>query len=71
MTSSLKAGGYGWGHAKKALVEAIVDGFAPQRRFNYLMANKSEIDTALKIGAKKARSVAADVLLRTREKAGY
>lgn len=72
MTSSLKAGGYGWGHAKKALVEAIVDGFALQReRFNYLMANKSEIDTALKIGAEKARSVATDVLLRTREKAGY
>ncbi len=72
MASSLKAGGYGWGHAKKALLEAIVDGFAPQREhFNYLMANKSEIDGALKIGAEKARSVATNVLSRTREKAGY
>lgn len=72
MASSLKAGGYGWGHAKKALLEAIVVGYAPQReRFNYLMENKSEIDTALKIGAEKARSIATDVLSRTRAKAGY
>lgn len=72
MVSSLKAGGYGWGHAKKALLEAIVDGFAPQRdRFNHLMANRSEIDAALAIGAQKARKIAREVLDRTRSKAGY
>ena len=72
MASSLKAGGYGWGHAKKALLEAIVDGFAPQReRFNHLMANRSEIDAALEIGAQKARKIAREVLERTRSKAGY
>lgn len=72
MASSLKAGGYGWGHAKKALLEAIVDGFAPQRdRFNHLMANRSEIDAALEIGAQKARKIAREVLDRTRSKAGY
>ena len=72
MEKSLKAGGYGWGHAKKELLEAIVDGFAPQReRFNHLMANREEIDAALKIGAEKARKIAADVLARTRSKAGY
>ena len=72
MASSLKAGGYGWGHAKKALLEAIVDGFAPQReRFNHLIANRSEIDAALEIGAQKARKIAREVLDRTRSKAGY
>ena len=72
MATSLKAGGYGWGHAKKALLEAIVDGFAPQRdRFNHLMANREEIDAALSIGANKARKVAREVLERTRSKAGY
>ena len=72
MASSLKAGGYGWGHAKKALLEAIVDGFAPQRdRFNHLMANRSEIDAVLEIGAQKARKIAREVLDRTRSKAGY
>ena len=72
MASSLTEGGYGWGHAKKALLEAIVDGFAPQReRFNHLMANRSEIDVALEIGAQKARKIAREVLDRTRSKAGY
>ena len=72
MEKSLKAGGYGWGHAKKELFEAIVDGFAPQReRFNHLMANRKEIDAALKIGAEKARKIAAEVLARTRSKVGY
>ena len=72
MASSLKAGGYGWGYAKKALLEAIVDGFALQReRFNHLMVNRSEIDAALEIGAQKARKIAREVLDRTRSKAGY
>lgn len=72
MVSALQTGGYGWGHAKKALLESIVDGFAPQReRFNHLMANRDEIDAALNIGAKKARKVALEVLKKTRTKAGY
>lgn len=72
MASALLAGGYGWGHAKKALLESIVDGFAPQReRFNHLMANRDEIDAALNIGAKKAKKVAIEVLKKTRTKAGY
>ena len=72
MADALKAGGYGWGHAKKALLEVIVEGFASQReRFNHLMANKNEIDDALNIGAEKARKVAREVLNRTRSKAGY
>ena len=68
----LKAGGYGWGHAKKALLVALVDGFAVERaRFHELMADKALIDEALAKGADKARSVAADVLVRVRERAGY
>ncbi len=31
MAAALRAGGYGWGHAKKALLEALVDGFASER----------------------------------------
>ena len=34
-------GGYGWGHAKKALLEAVVDGFASEREeFNRWMTTK-------------------------------
>jgi tryptophanyl-tRNA synthetase len=65
-------GGYGFGHAKQALFELIVTKFANQRaRFDALMANPSEIDAALQIGAEKARLVANDVLKRVRTKVGY
>ena len=72
MARQLQAGGYGWGHAKKALLEALVDGFAEERaRFHELMADKAQIDEALAKGAEKARAVASDVLSRVRSRAGY
>ena len=72
MAQNLRAGGYGWGHAKKALLEALTDEFAEERKkFNYLMENKHEIDAALAEGAAKARKVASEVLKRVREKVGY
>ncbi len=72
MAAALRAGGYGWGHAKKALVEALVDGFAPERtRYNELISNREEIDVALAQGAERARAVASEVLSRVRGKIGY
>lgn len=72
MRTNYVNGGYGFGHAKQALFELILAKFADQRaRFDALMANTSEIDAALKIGAEKARVVASDVLKRVRTKVGY
>jgi tryptophanyl-tRNA synthetase len=72
MADKLRAGGYGWGHAKKALLEALVDGFASERaRFNELMTNREEIDFALAQGAARARVVSSEVLSRVRGKIGY
>jgi tryptophanyl-tRNA synthetase len=72
MADALRGGGYGWGHAKKSLLEALVDGFESERaRFNELMANREEIDVALSNGADQARVVASEVLTRVREKIGY
>ncbi len=72
MKTNYEAGGYGYGHAKQALFELIVDKFAePRKRYNHYMANLNEIDDALKVGAEKAKLVANDVLNRVREKAGY
>ena len=72
MARQLKAGGYGWGHAKKDLIDALIDGFAEERSlFHELMADKSQIDEALAKGAERARTVAADVLNRVRDRAGY
>ena len=64
--------GYGYGHAKQALFELIVEKYAVQReRYNHLMAHPEEIESALKIGQEKARKVASEVLQRTRLRVGY
>lgn len=72
MRENYLRGGYGFGHAKQALFELILTKFEKQRnRFNELMANPSEIDKELQIGAEKAKIVANDVLSRVRSKVGY
>jgi tryptophanyl-tRNA synthetase len=72
MKANYLGGNYGYGHAKQALFELILEKFSHERtRFNHLMANTAEIDAALSIGAQKARSVAQEVLKRTRTKVGY
>jgi len=72
MKGNYENGGYGYGHAKQALFELVIETFATQReRYNYFMNNFNEIDNALKIGAEKAKVVADDVLNRVREKVGY
>ena len=72
MKANYEKGGYGYGHAKQALFELIIEKFATEReRYNYYMSNLEEIDKALSIGADKAKTVANDVLKRVREKVGY
>ena len=72
MRENYLGGNYGFGHAKQALCELIIRKVEQQRmRFDELMANPSEIDAALQIGAEKARLVANDVLKRVRTKVGY
>lgn len=66
------AGNFGFGHAKQALFELILERFEHQRtRFKHLIENKSEIDLALEIGAKKAKKVAGETLNRVRKQIGY
>jgi tryptophanyl-tRNA synthetase len=72
MKANYEAGNYGYGHAKQALFELILDKFSQERaRFDDLMANTAEIEAALSIGAQKARNVAQAVLKRARTKVGY
>ncbi|MFM1931837.1 MAG: hypothetical protein RL226_1140 [Bacteroidota bacterium] len=72
MREKLARGGYGWGHAKRELFEAILDRFAAERgRYNALMGNKEEIEEALKVGAAKAREVAGGVMSRVRGGVGF
>lgn len=72
MKANYEAGNYGYGHAKQALYELIIDKFSVIReRYNHFITHKDEIDAALEIGAKKATIVANEVLKRVREKIGY
>lgn len=72
MRQNYLAGGYGYGHAKKAILELILTKYAKQRElFNHYMSNKDELDEILKQGAEKANKVANEVLNRVRTKLGY
>ena len=72
MEKNYSKGGYGYGHAKKELLEYILSHFSKERdRFNYYMSNKDELDKVLNEGAQKANSVASKVLNRVRNKLGY
>ena len=66
------AGGYGYGHAKQALYELIVQRFATEReQFAFYMNNLPELDARLAEGARKAQAYGAHVLNKVREKVGY
>ena len=66
------AGNFGYGHAKNALLEVLLEKFAAARvRYNNLMENPQEIENELKKGAVKAAAIANPVLLRVRTKLGY
>lgn len=72
MSANYLAGNYGYGHAKQALYEVVLNRFeAPREKFEYYMNHLKEVDEALSIGAKKAKKVADTVLERVREKLGY
>jgi tryptophanyl-tRNA synthetase len=65
-------GNFGYGHAKQAYYELLIDTFSTEReRYHYYMNHLDEIDKALLIGAKKAKNIASTVLKRTRKNLGY
>lgn len=72
MRSNYINGNYGYGHAKQALYEVVLERFGEAReKFDYYMNNLNELDEALAIGAEKAKKVADGVLERVRMKVGY
>ena len=72
MSANYLAGNYGYGHAKQALYEVVIQKFEePREKFEYFINNLNEVDEALAIGAQKAKKVADSVLERVREKVGY
>lgn len=72
MRANYLRGGYGYGHAKNALLELIVTKFATQRTtYDYYMNNRNELDAKLQTGANKARVIAQATLKKVRGKLGF
>ncbi|MCX7809209.1 MAG: tryptophan--tRNA ligase, partial [Deltaproteobacteria bacterium] len=71
MEEKLARGGYGWGHAKEELYEALEALLAPMRdRFSQFRNDPGELDRILKQGAERAREVATQTLERVRARIG-
>ncbi len=71
MREKFLAGGYGYGHAKKELLEKIWTYFEPHRkRREELLKNKDVVYEVLRKGAERARERAVAVMARVREKTG-
>src|SRR5690625_1901247 len=72
MRANYQGGNYGYGHAKQALFELIVEKFKSERaQYDYYINHPDEVEKILMEGAKKANLVAAEVLKRVRNKLGY
>jgi tryptophanyl-tRNA synthetase len=71
MASKLRAGGYGWGHAKQALVAELEAHLAPLReRYRELRADERGLDAVLEDGAARARAIAQRTMQRVRAAIG-
>ncbi len=65
-------GNFGYGHAKKALLDVILDRFKTERsHYDELMKEPLQLENALKNGAEKARSIAVPTLQEARKRIGF
>lgn len=63
-----QAGGYGYGHAKQDLFEALLVYFKDAReKFDYFLANPKLIEEKLAIGEEKVKPIAEKTIARVRE----
>jgi len=72
MRDKYLSGGFGYGHAKQALFEVILEKFSKERAaYQYYMSELSALDEVLQQGATKAHVVADKVLNRVRNSLGF
>jgi tryptophanyl-tRNA synthetase len=72
MRENYLRGGFGYGHAKKALLDILLERFKDARiKYIELMADFSSINAELKKGQEKARKISQPVLERVRKAVGY
>ena len=66
------AGGFGYGHAKTALLELILSKYKNEREaYDRYMNDRSLLEAELKKGADKARAIGIPVLEKARNVMGY
>ena len=71
MAANFRAGNYGYGHAKKALLEAYHRMFDPfKERREQLAKDPDSLEDILRAGAKRARETAAPVMEKVRKAVG-
>ncbi|MGR3809997.1 tryptophan--tRNA ligase [Jiulongibacter sp. NS-SX5] len=72
MRQNYEGGNYGYGHAKKALHELILEKFAKQRElYNYYMENLDELEAKLQEGERKAELIAKQTMETVRKLLGF
>ena len=72
LAEKYRAGGFGYGHAKKALLELILDTYSKEREaYNYYTEHIDIVEDLLMQGAKKASEVAEIRLQDVRRKLGF
>jgi tryptophanyl-tRNA synthetase len=71
MKRKLEAGGYGWGHAKQDLFEAIEAEIGPKREaYLQIRDDETKLDAILQEGADQARTIAHATMRRVRAAVG-
>lgn len=72
MRAKYKGGNYGYGHAKKELLEVVLEKYGKARElFDHYMTNLPELHKKLEEGEAKARDIATPVLNRVRKAMGF
>lgn len=71
MKSKFRAGNYGYGHAKKELLERILDYFKEQRELREKLSNNLDyVKDVLKKGEQRANDIANSKMMKVREVVG-
>ncbi|MCL4162524.1 UNVERIFIED_CONTAM: hypothetical protein GTU68_019075 [Idotea baltica] len=72
MRANYEGGNYGYGHAKKALLDLILVRFAKERElFDYYMENEDALEEKLVEGEKKAEVIAKQTMHEVRKALGF
>ena len=72
MRANYEGGNYGYGHAKKELLQLILEQFGDAReKYDHYMQNPHELNAKLEEGETKAREVAMKVLARVQKVLGF